>query len=432
MIAGAGLVAATMTVTQSVEAVPDEAVSWKSPQAGFKTGNYMVTLAELPAAAYTGTIKGLARTNPGAGGRFDVKSAATVRYRSYLKDKHTRLLQRVGAKSYHDYTVAFNGFAAHLTGRQAQELAKMPGVLAVQKDALRKLDTDLSPKFLGLTGRNGLWSKVGGRTKAGKGVIVGVIDSGIWPESRSFRGKPKIRRPHAKPIHGIRARWTGRCEIGERFIRRDCNRKLIGARYYVDGFGKANVDPSDFISPRDGDGHGSHTASTAAGKRVRDVVVDGKRFGTVSGMAPAAKVAAYKVCWTGSVVLGVPDGCFNSDSVAAIDQAVADGVDVINYSIGSTTESSVLDEVELAFLFSAAAGVYNAVSAGNSGPGESTLDHPSPWVSTTAASTHRIAEKKLVLGNGRTVHRCIDDPAASELHPHGDGGGLRQGRRGPR
>ena len=248
-------------------------------------------------------------------------------------------------------------------------------------------------------------------------MIVGVIDSGIWPESRSFRGKPKIRRPHAKPIHGIRARWTGRCEIGERFIRRDCNRKLIGARYYVEGFGKANVDPSDFISPRDGDGHGSHTASTAAGKRVRDVVVDGKRFGTVSGMAPAAKVAAYKVCWTGSVVLGVPDGCFNSDSVAAIDQAVADGVDVINYSIGSTTESSVLDEVELAFLFSAAAGVYNAVSAGNSGPGESTLDHPSPWVSTTAASTHRIAEKKLVLGNGRQFIGASTTPPLPSFTP---------------
>ncbi len=419
--------AATLTITPSVEAD-----SWKSPQAGFKTGNYMVTLAEVPAAAYTGTLQGFAASNPAPGVRFDVNSAATVRYRGYLKDQHTRLLQRVGAKSYHDYTVAFNGFAAHLTGQQAQTLAKMPGVLAVQKDALRKPDTDLSPAFLGLKGRHGLWSKVGGRTKAGKGVIVGVIDTGIWPESRSFRGKPTIRRPHAKPVHGIRARWTGRCELGESFVRDDCNRKLIGARYFVAGFGKGNVDPSDYFSPRDGDGHGSHTASTAAGKRVRNVVVDGKRFGTVSGMAPAAKVAAYKVCWTGSVELGVPDGCFNSDSVAAIDQAVADGVDVINYSIGRTSESSVLDEVELAFMFSAAAGVYNAVSAGNSGPG---CEHPGPpqSVGLHDRGEHAPDRGEEACAWERTaVHRCVDNPAASELHPHGDGGGLGQGRRRPR
>jgi subtilisin family serine protease len=390
-------VAATLTITPTAEAVP-----WKSPQAGFTTGNYIVTLADLPAAAYAGTIPGLARTRPAEGENFAATSAATARYRTFLEDKHSRLLQRVGAAAaYHDYTVAFNGFAAHLTGRQAQALAKLPGVLAVQEDALRQPDTDLSPDFLGVTGRRGMWAKVGGRSVAGKGVIVGVIDTGIWPESRSFAGKRTIRRPHARPVHGIRARWTGRCETGERFVRRDCNRKLIGARYFVEGFGEENVDESDYISPRDGDGHGSHTASTAAGNRVRRVVVDGTRFGTVSGMAPAAKVAAYKVCWTGSVEREVADGCADSDSVAAIDQAVIDGVDVINYSIGAGSETSVIDPVEIAFMFAATAGVYNAASAGNSGPGESTLDHPSPWVSTTAAGTHRIAEKKLVLGNGR-------------------------------
>ena len=88
---------------------------------------------------------GVRRDHPGsrphhaeAGGNFRATSAATVRYRAFLAAKHARLLQRVGATAYHDYTVAFNGFAAHLTGRQAQTLAKQPGVLAVQKDALRK------------------------------------------------------------------------------------------------------------------------------------------------------------------------------------------------------------------------------------------------------------------------------------------------------
>ena len=114
----------------------------------------------------------------------------------------------------------------------------------------------------------------------------------------------------------------------------------------------------------------------------------------------------------------VDDGCILSDSVAAIDQAVIDGVDVINYSIGSgTSESTVIDPVEMAFMFAAAAGVYNAASAGNSGPGESTLDHPSPWVSTTAAGTHRIAEKKLVLGNGREFIGASTTSALPNLTP---------------
>ena len=255
---------------------------------------------------------------------------------------------------------------------------------------------------------------VGGR----QGRDRRVLDTGIWPESRSFAGKRTIRRPHARPVHGIRARWTGRCETGERFVRRDCNRKLIGARYFVEGFGEENVDESDYISRVTATATALHTASTAAGNRVRRVVVDGTRFGTVSGMAPAAKVAAYKVCWTGSVEREVDDGCILSDSVAAIDQAVIDGVDVINYSIGSaSSESTVIDPVEMAFMFAAAAGVYNAASAGNSGPGESTLDHPSPWVSTTAAGTHRIAEKKLVLGNGREFIGASTTSALPNLTP---------------
>ena len=141
-----------------------------------------------------------------------------------------------------------------------------------------------------------MWAKVGGRPVAGKGVIVGVLDTGIWPESRSFAGKRTIRRPHARPVHGIRARWTGRCETGERFVRRDCNRKLIGAATSWRGsVRRTSTSPTD--SPRDGDGHGLHTASTAAGNRVRRVVVDGTRFGTVSGMARPRRWRRTR-CWT--------------------------------------------------------------------------------------------------------------------------------------
>ena len=122
-----------------------------------------------------------------------------------------------------------------------------------------------------------------------------------------------------------------------------CNDKLIGARYYLEGFGRKFVARDDYLSPRDGDGHGSHTASTAAGNKVTDVAIDGVQFedGIASGMAPGAKVAAYKVCWEGAKE--IPAGCFNSDSVAAINDAVLDGVDVLNYSIGGTSESERLD-----------------------------------------------------------------------------------------
>ena len=214
------------------------------------------------------------------------------------------------------------------------------------------------------------------------------------------------------PVHGhpcqVDRALRDRASVRNARLQREADRRPVLRR----GFGKRNVDPSDYISPRDGDGHGSHTASTAAGNRVRDVVVDGTRFGTVSGMAPAAKVAAYKVCWTGSVERGVADGCTNSDSVAAIDQAVVDGVDVINYSIGGTSETR-----------------YSTRSSWRScsRPPRASTTPPRPetpvpvrarWTTrargcrTTAASTHRIAEKKLVLGNGR---QFIGASTTSEL-----------------
>ncbi|MEK7787599.1 MAG: S8 family serine peptidase, partial [Chloroflexota bacterium] len=153
--------------------------------------------------------------------------------------------------------------------------------------------------------------------------------------------------------------------------------------------------PFEYASARDADGHGSHTASTAAGNSGVTAIVDGINLGAISGMAPRARIAAYKVCWGRD-----QGGCFSSDSVAAIDQAVADGVDVINFSIsGSTT--SFRDPVEIAFLFAADAGVFVAASAGNSGPGASTVAHNSPWLTTVAAGTHdRLYQATVTLGNG--------------------------------
>jgi subtilisin family serine protease len=386
------VIVAALLVAASAFAVPASAARGGNGVGHYAAGRYIVTFAEDPVASYAGTTKGFAATRPAAGKHIDPSSAAVVRWQKHLTAVHDAALATVGATKIYDYTVTNNAVAVKLTAQQATKLAATRGVIGLSKDQLAHPDTSLSPHFLGLDAPNGLWAQLGGNTRAGAGVVVGVIDTGIWPESKAFAGNTGIPVP---------SDWTGKCVSGENFPNTSCNDKLIGARYYLEGFGKKNIDKSDYLSPRDGDGHGSHTASTAAGNRVTGVSVDGKVFedGTVSGMAPGAKVAAYKVCWSGKP--GVADGCFNSDSVAAINQAVLDGVDVLNYSIGGTTESSVLDTVAQAFRAASNAGVFVANSAGNSGPGASTLDLPAPWVTTVAAATHRRAFQAVELGDGQ-------------------------------
>src|SRR5829696_4256579 len=380
-----------MLLLASLAAAPAQAASGSAAGKAYSAGRYIVTFVDEPIASYTGYKTGYAATRPAAGKHINPKSAAVLKWQRYLTAQHDAALAKVRATKIYDYTVTNNAVAVRLTAKQATKLATFKNVVSLSKDKLAQPDTSLSPSFLGLDAGNGLWSQLGGRANAGAGIVVGVIDTGIWPESKAFAGNTGIPVP---------ADWTGKCVAGELFPVTSCNDKLIGARYYVAGFGKHNIDKSDYLSPRDGDGHGSHTASTAAGNRVTGVNVDGKVFenGVVSGMAPGAKVAAYKVCWTGEP--GIADGCFSSDSVAAINQAVLDGVDVINYSIGGTSESDALDSVAQAFRAASNAGVFVANSAGNSGPGASTLDHPAPWVTTVAAATHRRAFQAVELGNG--------------------------------
>lgn len=354
-------------------------------------GRYIVTFEDEPAASYTGYDRRFAATQPARGRKLATNSAAVRAWRAHLERKHDAALARVGATKIYDYTVTNNAVAVELTSSQANELAKIRGVVGLSEDRMAQPDTTASPDFLGLTQAGGLWDQVapGNRARAGAGLVVGVLDTGIWPENPSFRGGTGIPVP---------AGWNGRCMAGENFAARTCNDKLIGARYYTAGFGKQFIAREDYLSPRDGDGHGSHTASTAAGNAGVPVSIDGNALGTASGMAPGAKIAMYKVCWSAT---GGGGGCFNSDSVAAINDAVADGVDVINYSIGGGSESDVLDPVEQAFRGASNAGVYVAASAGNSGPGASTFDHPSPWLTTVAAATFRRAFQTLELGDGQ-------------------------------
>ena len=372
----------------------------------YTAGRYIVTFADEPLASYNGYAKNFKATQPGRGQKLNVRSAASRAWQRHLVSLHDAALGKVGASKIYDYTVTNDGVAANLTAKQANELARMPGVLALSRDAISHPDTTESPHFLGLDAPGGIWSQLGGASHAGAGLVIGVIDTGIWPENPSFAGNTGIPVPST---------WHGKCVSGEQFDKNlACNDKLIGARYYLDGFGKKHIAKRDYLSPRDGAGHGSHTSSTAAGDAGVHIVIDGHSIGDASGMAPGAKLAMYKVCWDGK---DVPDGCANSDSVAAINQAVADGVDVLNYSIGGTSESSVLDPVAQAFRGAANAGVFVANSAGNSGPGPSTLDHPAPWVTTVAASTFRRAFNTVELGNGARYVGASTTDTLPTFHP---------------
>lgn len=385
-----------------------------APAGGWTPGNYVVTFAAPPVASYTGGTGGLAATKPAVGRRLDPTTPAVKRYRDHLLAEQDAKLRTVGARARYRYTVAANGVSAVLTAAQAARLAGTKGVLAVTKDVPRSLDTTLTPSFLGLSGKNGVWSQLGGRAKAGKGVVVGILDSGITPENPMFAGSPVTRTVPGgigeayRPISGgiaVRKQrggtFVGACQAGPSFPASTCNSTLVSARFFADGFVEAvpAADRGEFetLSPRDSDGHGTHTASTAVGRRVPNIAIRGRNYGEAAGMAPGAALAVYKVCWEDNDP--ATGNCYTSDSVRAIDQAVIDGVDVINFSISGSLDT-VVDPVELAFLHAASAGVFVAASAGNSGSTASTVAHNSPWLTTVAASTAHRFEGTVLLGNG--------------------------------
>ena len=414
LVAAALLAAVALYLPGHVRADQDAAqgrVAGGAGNAARRTSNlYIVQMAEQPAVSYTGGIAGQPATKPNRGQKIDPLSAAIIGYAGYLDQRHDQALAAVGgARKVYDYHYSFNGFAAQLSDAQAEALRSSAGVLNVSKDEEVFADTSSTPAFLGLSAPGGLWDQLGGTARAGDEIIVGVIDSGIWPESASFSDRTgtngnatKSGKLSFQQIPG----WHGKCTPGELFPASMCNQKLIGAqRFNAAWGGDAGVKaerPWEFASPRDYNGHGTHTSSTAAGNA--GVATDGAAaaFGAINGMAPHARVAMYKGLWStqdGSTASG-----FTSDLVAAIDQAVADGVDVINYSISGTT-TNFLDPAQVAFLFAADAGVFVSASAGNSGPTIGTVAHPGPWLTTVAAGTHnRDGQGSVTLGNGVTYN----------------------------
>jgi subtilisin family serine protease len=379
-----------------------------------KGGKFIVQLSELPVVAYDGSIKGYRATRPAAGTKIDPASTDVVRYSDFLRSRHDAVLRQVGAnKKMYDYVYSYNGFLAKLSAKQANRLAALPAVLSVTRDQQYEVDTSSTYKFLGLDDEDGLWSQLGGPTGtkfhagAGENIVIGVIDSGIWPESLSFSDRNAndelIYAPLSPKLYHGKCDGAGKV-IDPNWDASRCNKKLIGAQHFNASWGgNAALEalrPWEFQSPRDYNGHGTHTSSTAGGNFGVAATGPAAGFGEISGMAPRARIAMYKALW--STESGDRASGFTGDLVAAIDQAVADGVDVINYSVSGTL-SDFLDPAEVSFLFAARAGVFVSASAGNDGPTVSTVAHPGPWLTTVAAGTHnRNGQGSVTLGNGVT------------------------------
>jgi subtilisin family serine protease len=359
------------------------------------TKTYIVQMGLDPVLTYDGGVAGIAATAPAKGEKVDADAANVDRYVDHLTRTHDQALAAVGgADKVYDYVYSFNGVAAELTKAQVAAIERQPGVLGVTEDALFSVDTASTPKFLGLGAKNGLWSQLGGVESAGEDIVIGVVDSGINPENPSFsdRQLKKDRKGgllYGGVVYDAPEDWGGTCQEGENWGPGLCNNKLIGARYFTGGWGGDAglhaVRPWEFLSPRDFHGHGSHTTSTAGGNHGVRPTGAAAAFGQISGIAPRARVATYKALY--SLADASTANGWQTDFTAAIDQAVADGVDVINFSVGGT-QTDFLNIVHEAFLNAAAAGIFVATSAGNDGPAASTVAHPSPWVTTTAATTH--------------------------------------------
>ncbi|XP_047175782.1 subtilisin-like protease SBT1.7 [Vigna umbellata] len=288
------------------------------------------------------------------------------------------------AEMLYTYQHVAHGFSTRLTSQEAELLSKQPGILSVIPEVRYDLHTTRTPEFLGL-GKAITFSLASGKQSD---VVVGVLDTGVWPELKSFDDKG---------LEPVPSSWKGECERGKNFNPSNCNKKLIGARFFAKGyeaaFGPIN-ESTESKSPRDDDGHGTHTSTTAAGSVVAGASLFGFANGTARGMATQARVATYKVCWLG--------GCFSSDIAAGIDKAIADGVNILSMSIGGGLADYYRDTIAIGTFAATAHGILVSTSAGNGGPSQASLSNVAPWLTTVGAGTiDRDFPAYVTLGNGK-------------------------------
>ncbi|KAL2933073.1 Subtilisin-like protease SBT1.4 [Bienertia sinuspersici] len=286
------------------------------------------------------------------------------------------------------YSHSATGFAARISTTHANKLRRLPFVLSVVPDQMVELTTTHTPGFLGLTDKSGLWP----RTSYGSDIIIGVVDSGIWPESVSF---------HDQGFSDVPANWRGFCEVGPDFPASSCNKKIIGARFFYEGYETKVGRMNETKSARDENGHGTHCASTAGGSAVRNAGYHRYAFGEARGVALMARIAVYKVFW-GKSARGTI-----ADAIAAIGQAIEDGVHVLSLSISTSGSNSDYynDQLAIASFRAMQKGILVLASAGNTGrQGSFTVKNISPWMLTVAASSiDRQFSAQILLGDGRVI-----------------------------
>lgn len=219
----------------------------------------------------------------------------------------------------------------------------------------------------------------------------------------------------------IPSHWKGVCEAGDLFNSTNCNRKVIGARWYIKGLlaelkKPINISKTDYLSARDAIGHGTHTSATAAGSFVANISYKGLGLGVARGGAPGARLAMYKVCWN-----AVEGYCSTADVIKAFDDAIHDGVDVLSLSIGSKVplffEVDRHEGIAMGSFHAVAKGITVVCAAGNDGPLSQTVSNIAPWIITVAAVTmDRAFPTVITLGNNRTIMvNCSHDQTSSGL-----------------
>ncbi len=336
----------------------------------------------------------------------NVNLNAVARQLNRVKQQQSAFLQKArtiktNIKTMASYQYAVNGIALKLTQNQAQALSMLPEVKSVQRSKTRRLDTDRGPTLIGAPR---VWNGSAFATipqTQGEGIVVAILDSGVNTDHPSFAEVAGDGYIHTNPLgNGI---YLGDCAAGFPQL---CNNKLIGVYSYTsitDAYGDTSVFPPGLArNGEDYDGHGSHVASTAAGNVLFDVdeltrevgetrgsgIPTGFEFEQISGVAPRANIISYQVCYPGSSADGdTYAACVDAAILDAIDDAISDNVDVINYSISGGGDPWS-DITERAFLRARNSGIFVATSAGNSGPDAQTSEKHAPWYTSVAASEH--------------------------------------------